>query len=368
LSDIVFSASMIVRNEEKFLEGCLESIKDAVDEIVIVDTGSTDGTKEIAARYGARVFDFPWTGDFAAARNRALDHCRGAWILYIDADERLRHPGREEVRRMLSDESMAVYTVRFHPIGGYTAYKEYRIFRNDPCIRFYSAIHETIFPSIEAFMEENGLGIGESALAIDHTGYDGELTHKHERNLPLLLSQIEHDPRRMYLRWQLGVAQKGLGDVEGAERTWTEAIEISRSKEAVTHDDSHAYYEMICLMNERGEDCGELLEEALALFPDNYLFIWTKAMTLTRNGQHGEAVPIFEDLVSVDPETLTDGPLSYNMAIFRELSYEPLAGCLFKLGRYGESLKYYTLAADLSPGNEEYRTKQMFLRALAGKS
>jgi glycosyltransferase involved in cell wall biosynthesis len=368
LSDIILSASMIVRNEECFLEGCLESIKDVVDEIVIVDTGSTDGTKEIADRYGARVFDFPWAGDFAAARNRALEHCRGEWILYIDADERLRPAEKEEVKRVLSDMRNAAFTVRFHPIGGYTAYKEYRIFRNDPRIRFYSAIHETIFPSIEAFMEENDLGIGESALAIDHTGYDGELTHKHERNLPLLRAQIERDPWRMYLRWQLGVAQKGLGDVEGAERTWTEAIEKSRSKKTITHEDSHAYYEMICLMNEGGEDCGDMLSEALTLFPENYLLIWTKAVMLARSSRFEEAVPILEGLVSVDPETLTDGPLSYNTAIFRELSYEPLAGCLFKLGRYGESLKYYTLAAERCPGNEEYRTKQRFLRALARKS
>lgn len=367
MSDIIFSASMIVRNEEKFLEGCLESIKDVVDEIVIVDTGSTDATREIAARYGARVFDFPWTGNFSAARNRALEHCRGGWILYIDADERLRPVSREEVRRVLSDTSNAAYTVRFHPIGGYTAYKEYRIFRNDPRIRFYSRIHETIFPSIEKFMEQEGLGIGDSALAIDHTGYDGELTHKHERNLPLLRSQIERDPGRMYLRWQLGVAQKGLGDMEGAERTWMEAIDISRAKEAVTHEDSHAYYEMICLVNEKGGDPSGLLDEALSLFPDNYLLIWTKAVTLARSRRFEEAVSVLEKLVSIDPDMLTDGPLSYNTAIFRELSYEPLADCLFQLGRHGESLKYYTLAAERCPDNEEYRTKRRFLSALVGK-
>lgn len=359
---------MIVKNEERFLEGCLESIKDAVDEIVIVDTGSTDGTKDIAARYGARVFDFPWTGDFSAARNEALGHCRGEWILYIDADERLGHPGREEVRRLLSDKSKAVYTVRFHPIGGYTAYKEYRIFRNDPRIRFRNTIHETIFPSIEEFMEENGLGEGECPLAIDHVGYDGDLLHKHRRNLPLLIKQIEREPRRMYLRWQLGVAQKGLGDLEGAERTWMEAIGISRAKESVTHDDSHAYYEMICLMNERGEDCGEILAEALSLFPDNYLLVWTRAVMLARSGRFEEAVPILEELVSVDPDTLIDGPLSYNAAIFGELSYGPLADCLFKLGRYRESLRYYTLAQERCPDNEEFRTKRMFLSVLAEKS
>jgi hypothetical protein len=359
---------MIVRNEEKYLEGCLESIKDVVDEIVIVDTGSSDRTKDIAARYGARLFDFPWTGDFSAARNEALERCRGGWILYIDADERLGPASREEVRRMLSDRQKVVYTVRFHPIGGYTAYKEYRIFRNDPRIRFQGVIHETMLPSVMAMSREEGLGIGASPLAIYHTGYDGDLMHKHRRNLPMLLRQIERDPGRMYLRWQLGVAQKGLGDRGAAEKTWMEAIEMTRGKETISHDDSHAYYEIICLMNERGDDYGAVLDEALSLFPDNYLLIWTRAVMLTQGGRFEEAVPLFQELVSIDPDTLVDGPLSYNAAIFRELSYEPLAACLFKLGRYGESERCYALASGCDPGNLEYRTKLRYLRALLEKS
>ncbi len=367
MSEIIFSASMIVRNEEQFLEGCLESIKDVVDEIVIVDTGSTDRSREIAARYGARVFDFPWQGDFAAARNESLGRCRGQWILYIDADERLRPARKEEVRRILSDTKTAVYTVRFHPIGGYTAYKEYRIFRNDPRIRFRNTIHETIFPSIEVFMEENGMGPGDCTLAMDHIGYDGDLLQKHGRNLPLLIKQIENEPHRMYLRWQLGVARKGLGDVEGAEQAWTEAIEMTRGKKHVSHDDSHAYYEMICLENERGGDPSALLDEALSLFPDNYLLIWTGALMLTRSRRFEEAAGLLKGLVSVDPETLVDGPLSYNSKIFGELSYAPLADCLFQLGDLRESERYYSLASGCDPGNAEYITKLKFVRALLNK-
>src|SRR3984957_12225351 len=92
---------MIVRNEEHHLPDCLESIRHIVDEIVLVDTGSTDDTVAIARSFGARVEIHPWQQDFATPRNVGLDLARGRWILYIDADERLRPISREAVRRPL---------------------------------------------------------------------------------------------------------------------------------------------------------------------------------------------------------------------------------------------------------------------------
>ena len=81
------SLCMIVKNEEKYLAKCLHSVRNIVDEIIVVDTGSTDKTKDIATVFGARVFDFPWTGDFSEARNCSLKHAGGDWILVLDADE-----------------------------------------------------------------------------------------------------------------------------------------------------------------------------------------------------------------------------------------------------------------------------------------
>jgi glycosyltransferase involved in cell wall biosynthesis len=369
LSGILISASMIVKNEEKFLEGCLESLRGVVDEVVVVDTGSTDRTKEIAHAYGARAFDFPWNGSFADARNEALRRSRGRWILYIDADERFVSGGRAAVEAELSRPGYAAHTVKFHPITGYTSYREYRIFLSDARIRFEGVIHESMVAAVKRVATEDGLEIGDSPFSIIHTGYDGELAHKHVRNLPLLLRQIENDPARMYLRWQLGVAMKGLGDVEGAEKAWTEALRMTREKgpDGATHEDSHAYYEMICLFEERGDDIGPLLGEALALFPYDYLFVWTNAKALARGGLFEEAAAIFESLLAVDPDTLT-GPLAYNAKIFGELSHEPLAACLFKLGRLRESEAHYALASGLDPENQDYKTKLMLVRAMLGRA
>jgi GT2 family glycosyltransferase len=87
------SLTMIVKNEERHLPDCLASVNDLVDEMIVVDTGSTDRTKAVAASYGAKVSDFPWVDDFAAARNEALRHATGDWVFWMDADDRPRGSG-----------------------------------------------------------------------------------------------------------------------------------------------------------------------------------------------------------------------------------------------------------------------------------
>ena len=165
-----------MRDEEKFLGGCLASLRGVMDEIVVVDTGSTDRTKEIAHAHGVEVFDFLWCDDFSAARNFALDRAHGEWILYIDADERIRRYDRSALERELSDESLVACTVRFHQKTGYTAYPEYRLFRHDDRLRFEGVMHETMLPSVMRVAEEEERRIGSSLLTIDHLGYDGDQT------------------------------------------------------------------------------------------------------------------------------------------------------------------------------------------------
>jgi glycosyltransferase involved in cell wall biosynthesis len=368
MDKITFTASMIVRNEERFLEDCLESIKDVVDEIVIVDTGSTDGTKEIARRFGARVFDFKWNDDFGAARNEAIEHSRGEWILYIDADERLRPIPKDDVMRMLSDPGKVAYTVLFHPVTGYTAYREYRIFRNTPRIRFHGVIHESMMESISALVAEQGLEIGSSPITIDHLGFDGDYGWKHGRNLPMLKRQIENDPGRVYLRWHLGVVLKALGDIEGAEESWTKAVDIVRRRRSPDIIDIQPYYELIRLKYEKGEDTSELLREADKLFLGEYLISWMRGMLYMSEGRYTEAVSVFMSLISVRAEEIEPGRLAYDKRIFGEFSFEPLATCYYKLGEYEESERYYTLASECDPGNLEYQIKRKFLGVLLKKA
>src|SRR5580658_6526740 len=113
---MLLSAAIIVRDEAEHLDGCLTSLRGLVDEIVVVDTGSSDDSVAVAHRHGAIVGHEPWQGDFATPRNRSLDLCSGEWILYIDADERVRAGDNDERRRGLAAASeFAALRVLFVP-------------------------------------------------------------------------------------------------------------------------------------------------------------------------------------------------------------------------------------------------------------
>jgi tetratricopeptide (TPR) repeat protein len=219
---VSLSLSMIVKNEEKYLEGCLDSVKDVVSEIVVVDTGSTDRTVEIAQGYGAKVFSFEWINDFAAARNEALRHCTGEWVLYLDADERLRPEQHDVLRTMLRSNSAsgtdAFYLKLRSPIGSLESAQVHlvpypRLFRNRPGLKFEGRIHEQITPALS----RRGARFKDSPIIIDHLGYAREqdvIEAKTERNLQMLLSQVNDEPNNGYAHYQLGQTYLVRKDVE----------------------------------------------------------------------------------------------------------------------------------------------------------
>ena len=134
------SVCMIVKNEELMLKDCLETVKDA-DEIIIVDTGSTDKTKEIAAQYTDKIYDYPWNDDFSAARNVALSYATCDWILSVDADERLEEGGIKRLKKFFATEDDAIGINLWSTNDSLFAP---RCFRNKPSIKWVGRIHETI--------------------------------------------------------------------------------------------------------------------------------------------------------------------------------------------------------------------------------
>jgi glycosyltransferase involved in cell wall biosynthesis len=200
------SVCIIAKNEERFIGDCLDSVRDFVDEIIVVDTGSTDRTRQIAREHGARVEEFEWCNDFSAARNASLDAATGDWILVLDADERLDRASGPRLRNVIRGVPTGVHllaplienrTLSDAEVLS-TTLSVPRMFRRRPDIRFQSAIHEVVVytpdPAATVLWQAQD-------VRIIHYGYDTAVYHersKDARNVTLLESELgrgSEDPR-----------------------------------------------------------------------------------------------------------------------------------------------------------------------------
>jgi glycosyltransferase involved in cell wall biosynthesis len=202
----MISLSMIVKNEEKYLKECLESVKGIVGEIILVDTGSTDGTLKIAEEYGAKIFHFEWIHDFSAARNYSLKQCTGDWILYLDADERLSPKSVNQLKKLTGRKDKTAYYCQvcsIDEVNGRPSVMSYvRLFPNEKSLCFEGAVHE----QIEYSLKQNKIRITNSSIEIIHIGYNltkEGLALKAKRNLDILLKEYQKNSSSYYA-FQLG--------------------------------------------------------------------------------------------------------------------------------------------------------------------
>jgi GT2 family glycosyltransferase len=210
------SLCLIVKDEEHNLPACLASAQGLFDEIVVLDTGSTDRTREIALAHGARVYDFTWVDSFSAARNKCLRHAVGEWIFWLDADDRLDEANRENLRALfatLKNENVA-YSMKCcclpDPVTGRSTVVDHiRLFRNDPRVRWRYRVHEQILGSVR----EAGGQVRWADVTIHHTGYQDPVLRrcKLARDLRLLELEYAEQPEDAFTLFNLGQVRQELG-------------------------------------------------------------------------------------------------------------------------------------------------------------
>ena len=218
------TACYITKNEEKTLACSLDSIREQVDEILVVDTGSTDETIKVARKYGAQVSLFDWQDDFAAARNAALEQASGDWIVFLDADEYFTADTAGHLRRFIEQQDRAsqmgclikIVHIDADAAGARLgAVYGLRAFRRVPELRYVGRIHEELRLA--------GGGIRSLSVAparelrLEHTGYSSSQSRsKAERNLRLLLAELAVTEQEERLYGYLADAYLGLGQEEKA--------------------------------------------------------------------------------------------------------------------------------------------------------
>jgi len=297
---------VITKNEEENIKRCIESYKDIVDEIIVVDTGSSDNTVEIAKQLGAKVYHYEWHNDFAAAKNYALSLTKADWIIFLDADEFFAEGHCFNVKKYITllhrGEKYDGICCRMANIEENGEIKNYivqvRIFRNRPDIRYENSIHEQISKKsgdLKVFF------VDKEDILIYHTGYSSDVgTTKAERNLKLLLKLEEKGNLPIYFNVYLSDCYITLKD-------WDKAIiyaerHISGGKSFIGYN-IKPYINIIYAMIQRKDDAELIIEkitEFIKKFSDNPTFYMFMADILYEEKRYTEAFEFYKKTVELN--------------------------------------------------------------------
>lgn len=345
------SVAMIVRNAAESLGDTLEAIAEIADEIVVVDTGSSDRTREIAQRAGAQVTTIAWADDFSAARNHAASLCAGEWILWLDAGERLTREAAQQLKAFVQNEAQPntayMMVVRLPAQPGEIAGEQIgsiRLVPNDPAVRFTGRVRETLIPALNlARMQVEGL-----PYRIDRglRELDPELKRRRaKRNIQLAeLEMRERGPQATLLNC-LADAFLVLGQHERAAQFFRQAIDASQRGSS---DMLAAYYGLIMALEHsdqgRSAQLGACVA-ALEIFPIDAQLLCASGGYLQSLGQLPMALRAYETAYRfgrVNPEV-------WHLCGIEEVAASCYAQALLLQGRIAESEAVLTAELEKSP-------------------
>ncbi|TDA69941.1 MAG: glycosyltransferase [Clostridia bacterium] len=303
------SLCMIVRDEEERLPRCLASVRGVVDEIVVVDTGSRDNTVDVAREFGARVYSLPWKGDFAAARNFALEQARGDWLLVMDADEELKSGDGNKIRALLTIDGVEAYCFQLVNFYGRQAGCDYvtdlacRMFKNRPAYSFRRALHEQVIDQILAVRGPGAVKVAN--LQVLHYGYLAPVAdrkNKSRRNMEIIRQAVAQDPENKFLRYSLGVELLNQGAYEEALLRLEEAWQPGCS-----YMSDLVLKMAVCLREmRRHTQALRLIEQAARVYPDFTDLFFLQGEIHLEQGAYREAAACFEKCLEMG-----DAPVNY---------------------------------------------------------
>lgn len=340
---VEISLCMIVKNEEANLDASLSSIASHVDEIVIVDTGSTDNTKEIAKRYTDKVYDYTWENDFSMARNFSISKAEKEFILVLDADEVVEHIDMKGIKQLAYENKGRIG--RLLRKNEYTrnnnsyVYQE-RVNRLFPkaLYRYEGMIHEQLILNTGEIAETYLL-----PLAVKHHGYEGDITvrrNKTERNIKLLEAALKQNSSDPYLHYQLGKSYYMAEDYMEASRCFDRAICFDLDPRLEYVQDLVETYGYSLLNSGQYEKALQLLN-IYDDFAHSADFVYLIAFILMNNQYFDQAIREFLKATGYK-ESKMEGVNSY-------LAYYNAGVISECLGDVDNALKYYRRSGNYPP-------------------
>ena len=300
------SQCMIVKNEERNIERALSWGKPLMWEQIVVDTGSTDHTVEIAQRLGAQVYHFPWIHDFAAAKNYAIEQAKGDWIAFLDADEYMMPEDAGKLAAViesLEPDRFDGISTGWQQLDGegriFASGTQIRFFRNRPDIRYRRRIHEQL-----ESMEGRELRIGDvvASFSIFHTGYQGEAyaeKTKSGRNRQLILEELKEHPEDYEMMGYMGDECLDDGEREEARAWYQRAILHMPPRLSEEDQRSAATYTRLLMLLTEGEGASwdsaeEIYRQAVEHLPKEADFDYIAGRFFAASGNAGQAVHYLE--------------------------------------------------------------------------
>jgi tetratricopeptide (TPR) repeat protein len=314
------SLCMIVKDEEEMLPRCLAAAAPAVDEIVIVDTGSSDRTIEIAREFGATVVERAWTGSFADARNVSFDAATGDWLMFLDADEVLVEEDVDRLRALRGKswrEAFYLSEISYTgELGDGTAstHTALRVFRARPQYRFSGSLHEQIAQTLPLHLPER---IEATDIRVEHFGYLGavrDAKEKSRRNIELLLAQRDAGESNPFLHYNLGSEYGAVGDAQAA------LAEFERAWELIEHDPQRRTWGFMPALASRlvralricgrHEDCIARGAAGLARYPGFTDIVFEQAAATLALGDVEGALRLYRECIAMG-----DAPSRYTATV-----------------------------------------------------
>ncbi|WP_046227677.1 TPR domain-containing glycosyltransferase [Paenibacillus dauci] len=307
--NLTISLCMIVKNEDKVLNRCLNSVKDQVDEIILVDTGSTDNTLEIAKHYTDKIYHFDWVDDFAAARNYSISKATGDYILILDADEYFE--SNANLKKDITEQKDYYIVTIKNLLSNNHAYSHMtvRLFARDAGLLYKNRLHEHL--NIEE--KEAELVRGELASVLLHTGYNNETMEekdKKERNFPLMLREVKDNPTG-YNLFNMGKIYIGRAEYEEALKYFQRAYPKS-SNRMYQPELLNRLAETLEYMN-RPKEALKILTDAVELYEEDTDLLNSLAKSYMQQGYYIDAEAILHKCFEIGDKgvAVTEGSGSY---------------------------------------------------------
>lgn len=350
---VTTSLCMIVRNEEQNLRDCLRPVAKLFDEIVIVDTGSTDDTRNIALEFTSKVYDFPWCDDFAAARNEALRHAGCDWIFWLDADDRIPPGETPNLRSLLKglrlENGCYFMTTRCkpkHECDGFSLLSHIRLFRSTPELQWRGRVHEQLRPE----PRELGFFLRYHPLKIIHMGYaDASLDlRKAQRNIRLLRMDFAAAPDDVSVLLHLAYAYCRAGSFCEAEMY----LDLLSDRMGSVADWVRAAYSLkIQIALNRGDIEGALdqARRASGQFPDDAPLLFSFAEVLYDIDQYQSCIGVLRHVLRLPEPKVVHGIAKGD--ITTKLAPLLLSECYREVGKLKESIHLARSLLERFPGD-----------------